>query len=158
MNIRAEKNKFSAIRVDGRGSIVRNNKVVDTGGSTVNAAALGMNIYGPGIRVLNNDIVGVNATGTTMAAGAQVSSANGAELSNNRIDSLSTGTGGITRGITISVSSNIVLVENHITNVPGAGIFFGGSSSGICRDNIILGASAPYMGGTDIGNNNYFGA
>jgi len=39
-----------------RGNIVRNNQVVDTGGSTHSANPKGIYAVGPGARVINNDV------------------------------------------------------------------------------------------------------
>ena len=71
-DIRAEQNTYVGIDVRGRGSIVRRNQVVDTGGSTTyaTASAYGIVLTGPGVRALDNDIIGTAATaGGSVAVG-----------------------------------------------------------------------------------------
>jgi hypothetical protein len=55
-DIRADMNTHLGIIVYGLGNIIRNNQVVDTGGSTIIAWASGIYTVGPGARVINNDV------------------------------------------------------------------------------------------------------
>lgn len=59
-DIRAVRNTFLAIAAVGRGVLVRNNHVVETGGNTIGPEAIGISVQGTGIRLLNNDIITVH--------------------------------------------------------------------------------------------------
>ena len=127
-DVRADQNTIGGIRVEGTGIIIRNNQVVATGGATccgANASTTGIWALGTGARVLDNDVVDTAGVGT--GAGRAISM---------------TTTGGMA-------------VNNRITQAD-LGIIFSGSgpSTGKYRDNITFAVTAPYTGGTDIGNNN----
>jgi hypothetical protein len=127
-DIRADLNTFIGIRVDGAGNIVRNNQVVATGGTTVfgaNANAFGLFVQGAGPRVLNNDVIDTVKQGTGTATGIFL------------------GDGGVSSGLA---------VNNRIT-VADIGIDFS-LGTGKYRDNLTIGVTTPYTGGTDVGNNN----
>ena len=93
----------------GRGSTVRRNQVVDTGGSTTQVDAYGILLYGPGVRALNNDISGTAATTFGNAFGLYLSNADGAVAEGNRITSA-------TSGILYSIS-NGKYMNNLTSNV-----------------------------------------
>ena len=155
-NIRAEQNTFIGISVTGVGNIVRNNQIVDTADSIHNPSRYGLTIYGQGTRVLNNDIVGVAATGGGIAIGLFVESSNGAVIQRNRIHSITSETGG-GRGINITSSNNIITVDNRITDInnPGTdyGIFYEGST-GKYMNNLTSNVETAFSGGTAVGTNN----
>ena len=46
-DVRADLNTYQGLRVDGRGNMIRNNQVIDTGGRTPPSNASGIVIYGP---------------------------------------------------------------------------------------------------------------
>ena len=130
-DIRADQNTQAGLRVSGARSVVRNNLVVATGGTTLfgaNADAFGIQIgevgFGSdGTRVLNNDVIDVAKQGGGLAWGIYFESITGGLAVNNRI-------AGLDRGIE----------------------YF--NSTGKYRDNITVDVSTPYVGGTNIGNNN----
>jgi hypothetical protein len=124
-DIRAAHNIQVGIHVGGSGNIVRNNQVVATGG-TIN--------FGP-----NADVFGIYATGP----GTRV-------LNNDVIATVPTGfaTG---YGILFLSGSDALAVNNRISTA-GVGIDFG--DTGKYRDNLTIGVSTPYLGGSDAGNNN----
>ncbi|HLQ23147.1 MAG TPA: hypothetical protein VK132_08065, partial [Gemmatimonadales bacterium] len=65
-NVRADENTYEGIHVQGRGTVIRGNQVVTTGGSTVfgvNADAYGIHTEGAEARVLNNDVTDTNPMG-----------------------------------------------------------------------------------------------
>ena len=149
-DIRADKNTYNGIEIRGRGSIVRRNQVVDTGGSTVANFAYGIHLYGPGVRALNNDISGTAATASD-AYGLYLHAVNGAVAEGNRIDDVSSGTGS-TFGVYNWFSSNVLLRGNSITN-SDYGTYYNGST-GKYKDNLTSNVSAPFLGGIDAGGNN----
>jgi len=149
-DIRADKNTFAGIDVRGRGSIVRRNQVVDTGGSTRNNDALSIQLYGPGVRALNNDISGTTATASGDAFGLYLRDANGAVAEGNRIDDVSSGSGG-TFGVYIWVSSNVLIRSNSITS-SDKGIFYA-ASTGKYMDTLTSSVTTSFTGGTSVGTN-----
>ncbi|MGH9658323.1 MAG: hypothetical protein ACRD96_07245 [Bryobacteraceae bacterium] len=126
-NIRAAQNTHIGIDVGGLGTIVRNNQVVATGGTTffgTNADVFGIVVFGDGPRVLNNDVTRIVKVGLGRASGI-FTNAFGALLVNNRITEADTG------------------------------IEFGFTGTGKYRDNLTFGVGRPYSaGGLDAGNNN----
>lgn len=65
-DILADRNTFQAIFITGRGSLIRRNQVVETGGTTaqgVNADGVGIVLQGPSHRVIDNDIITVTTVG-----------------------------------------------------------------------------------------------
>lgn len=127
-DIRADGNTACGICVAGLRTIVRNNQVVATGGSTVEVGPghfiTAILFEGSGHRAINNDIASVTQGGAEAAAA--IVFANG--------------------------GANNFAVDNRITESP-SGIFFEGGS-GKYRDNLTSGVTAPYTGGTDAGGNN----
>jgi hypothetical protein len=125
-DIRADQNTVAGIVVRGSGTIVRNNQVVATGGTTIdpNLNAIGIDVRGDGPRVLNNDVINTVAQGTGTAFGIVFNA----------------GTGGLA-------------VNNRIT-AADAGIIFNGT--GKYRDNLTFDVpiGTRFVGGTDAGNNN----
>ncbi len=126
-DIRADHNTLNGIQVGGVGTIVRNNQVIATGGSTLssNAFILGIFVSGPGAMVLNNDVIGVVDGGASPSA-----------------------------GIFFEFAHNTLTVNNRITDAEH-GIYYNFQTSGSkYRDNLTSDVATPYVGGTDAGNNN----
>jgi len=125
-DIRADQNTEAGIQVNGSGSIVRNNRIVDTGGTTAlgtTVPAYGIYVSGDGMRVIDNDIADVHGTG-----------------------------GSVGFAILFASGNNALAVNNRMTGV-SYGIVFG-SGTGKYRDNLTMGVVfSPYDGGTDAGNN-----
>jgi hypothetical protein len=89
-NIRADQNTHVGIEVAGRGSLIRNNQVVLTGGSTLTLQALGILVSGTGTRVLNNDVIDTYSLDALQAEGIYLSASN-ALVVNTRITNASVG-------------------------------------------------------------------
>ncbi len=149
-DIRADRNTRVGMFILGRGSIVRRNQVVDTGGTIFDARAYGIRLIGPGGRVLNNDISSTAATGNADGFGLYLSTADGAVIEGNRIDDVSTGTG-FTYGIFILNSNDVLVRGNSITSAT-YGIFYGGST-GKYMDTLTSGVTNRFTGGTAVGTN-----
>src|SRR6266542_6279886 len=125
-DIRADQNTLVGIEVEGSGTMVRNNQVVATGGTTccgANVNAFGIVVGGTGPRVLNNDVIQTVKQGT-----------------------------GTAHGIFFSAVTGGLAVNNRITEAD-KGISYSGST-GKYRDNVTFDVTSPFNGGTDIGNNN----
>ena len=176
-DIRADKNTYTGIDVRGRGNIVRRNQMVDTGGTTAGNYAYGIQLYGPGVRALNNDISGTAATGTGNAYGMYLYVADGAVVEGNRIDDVSSGSGYI-YGLHISGANDVVVEDNRINGLSSTSNTFGvlmvnssdllvagnriisavfgiyyTATTGKYMDNLTSNVTTPFTGGTPVGTN-----
>jgi hypothetical protein len=150
-DIRADMNTFIGISVFGRGDIIRNNQVVNTGGSNNVNDAYGIEAFGPGARVINNDVIETKEQSGGSAYGIYFISAPGSVVENNRIGNSSLGPG-TSYGIYINFSSDVLVSNNRVTTMNN-GVYYN-LSTGKYRDNLTSGVTTPYTGGTDaLGNN-----
>jgi hypothetical protein len=127
-NIIADGSTFAGIVLSGRGSVVQNNQIVSTGGSTyfgADACAYCIYVQGPGNHVLNNDIVTATYQGACVATG--ITFAGGS-------------------------STDELAINNRIGDML-RGIHYNGAT-GKYRDNLTSSVTTPYIGGNDAGNNN----
>ena len=156
-DIRADQNTFTGITVSGLGSIVRNNQVLATGGSTTgpNVPAFAITASGPGIRVLNNVVSDTVPVGVQASIGIRLDRGPGSVIEGNRIANTALpGPGAQSFGIDVDTSSTNVLVVNNRIATMGNGVIFISGGTGKYRDNLTTGVTAPFMGGIDVGNNN----
>ncbi len=176
-DIRTDKNTYVGLSVQGRGSIVRRNQVVDTGGSTLVIDAYGIILYGPGSRILNNDVNATVVTGSNKAYGLYIRNAVGAVVEGNRISDtkadISTaygifitsndvvvednriagnGSTAFVFGIYIVVSNNVLVASNRIISAD-YGIYFISGSTGKYMDNLTSNVTTPFTSGTAVGTN-----
>lgn len=124
-DILADGNTCFGFIVEGAGSVVRNNHVGATGGTTVsvNANVWAIYIAGNGVSAINNDVDSVTGVGT-----------------------------GVSTAIGIGPNtSGSFIVNNRITTSTNGIAFYG---TGKYRDNLTFGVTTPYAGGTNAGNNN----
>ncbi len=167
-NLRAEGNTLSGITVRGRGNIIRNNQVINTGGCPIFDTVYGIIAAGVGSRVLNNDVSGTVASRSGISYGIDVSSA-GNIVDNNRVTD-TTSAGGSIMAISVesdagTVRNNIIsnlalsaqsygihthgnnlnLRDNNITNMSNGIVVTG---SGTYMGNLVSGAATAYSGGT----------
>ncbi len=149
-DVRAEQNTFLGIGTVGRGDIIRRNQVVDTGGSNLNLA--GISASGAGVRMLDNDIVGVTATGTSTAYGIFQQSGVGTVIEGNRIAEIAHSGSGLSYGIYLTGSSNGLVCGNRISGMIVYSIEFDSASGGYC-DNKVIGSTFNVIGGTNYGGN-----
>jgi hypothetical protein len=145
--LRLAGNKRAGLWVEGKGSLVRDNLVVDTGGSTVFTDAWGIFQRGAGGRVLNNDVFIVSATGN--AYGINLVSADGSIAERNRVGNATAASN--QTAIAIASSNNVLVVQNRLHRM-NAGIVFAGSI-GKYQGNLTTGVGTPFSGGTNAGNN-----
>jgi hypothetical protein len=156
-DIRADMNTFIGIEVFGRGNIIRNNQVVNTGGSTLALSAYGIIADGPGARVLNNDVIETKEQSTGYAWGVYLVIAPGSVVENNRIGNSSLGPG-TSYGIDIFSSTDVLVSNNRVTTM-NYGVYYDSTSpasTGKYRDNLTSGCTTPFTAGaaTDAGGNN----
>jgi parallel beta-helix repeat protein len=152
-DIRADMNTTFGILIEGRGNIIRNNQVVDTGGSTA-PWTYGIVSRGPGGRVLNNDVYETKEYSTGDAYGIHIYGGDGSVVMNNRIGNQDFGTGN-SYGIYITNGSDNVIVKNNTISKMEWGISFAGGSTGLYGDNLASGCTTSFTGGTAAGSTNY---
>jgi nitrous oxidase accessory protein NosD len=126
--------------------------VVNTGGSTNTYSAYGIEVDGPGSRVLNNDVYETKEQFTGYGVGIYITSGDGSVAVNNRVGNQALGTG-TSRGIYINNSDDVIVKSNAISKM-GWGIYFG-ASTGLYGDNLASGCPIPFTGGTPAGSTNY---
>ena len=149
--IRAHGNFRVGIHASGHGSIIRRNQVIATGGGKETALWTGIGAAGPGVRIIDNDVIDTADPGEGFAVDAiNVADANGAVIEGNRLANQFLPPHVL--GITIFDSSGVLAVNNRITNFPKGITYLG--ATGKYRDNLTFGVASPFDGGTDAGNNN----
>ena len=86
-DIRADMNTYEGMEVSGRGVVVRNNHVVDTGGSTAAGYvnAYGIVVQGPGTKVMGNNVFETAEDAGANSAGVRVNGGPGSVVEENRI-------------------------------------------------------------------------
>jgi hypothetical protein len=153
-DIRADMNTHVGLRVYGRGNIIRNNQVVDTGGSAVTNYSFGIMASGPGSRVINNDVYETKETSTATSGGVEIFLGDGSVVLNNRIGNQSLPTaGGDSYGVLISSSDNVTVESNTITKAEWGIAYI--VSTGLYGKNLASGCSLAFYEGTAAGSTNY---
>jgi hypothetical protein len=143
--ITAERNFNVGLRVDGVGSSVRRNLVVNTGGTTVqggNANNAGIALFGSANVILENEIMNVAGTGTGVGYGIVMDTSDDTVVESNRIAAVDTGI--YADGTNILVSNNRFMRMPTAIDMPGSGKF---------SNNLTAGVSVIANGGTDAGGN-----
>lgn len=128
-NVRLIENRTAGIEVIGYDSEIRGNTITHTGGSPdpgITGHAWGIIAAGDGLRVIDNDVTHTHVNTAY--------------------------SGGVTTAIYLSGGSDMVVVNNRMTEAD-FGIYSGGLNWGKYRDNITVNVGVPYTGGTNIGNN-----
>ena len=151
-DIRADMNTYIGMDVYGRGNIIRNNQVVDTGGSTSINFANGIVAVGPGNRVLNNDVYETKEKASGDAIGIGINTGAGSVVMHNRIGNKAFGPGN-SFGIYIVTSDDVIVKSNTISKMEWGFLFE--SSTGLYGDNLTSGCTIPFTGGTAAGSTNY---
>jgi hypothetical protein len=145
---RLQSNTGVGIDISGAGSLVRDNLVANTGGSTAVPAfadAIGIRVSGA-VDVIDNRIEHVVATDTEsgIARGIQVSVADGSLIARNRIDDLQAGASDITNGIVVFAGSTLDIRDNVVISPTGGfdtGILCA-SSAQVIHGNLVEAADA----------------
>jgi hypothetical protein len=155
-NVRADFNRNLGIQVLGAGSVVRQNQILHTGGSTIgeNFDGIGLWIAGNGAQALDNVVVDtVPGAGTGFVFGILALANNnftGVVIEGNRVSNVTIATNS-SEAISINTNAyNALVVNNRIADFQ-YGIFIG--NTGKYRDNLTIDTTFPYTGGTDEGNN-----
>jgi putative Ig domain-containing protein len=126
-NVRADRNTYVGLQVEGKGIVVRQSQSAGTGGTTTfgaDANAIGILAAGVGPRVVENDVTDTTKQGTGTAVGIQFKA---------------TTVGGLAE-------------DNRITTAD-KGVEFLVGGTGKCRNNLIFSVTTPFVGCTDASNN-----
>lgn len=170
-DILADTNTMRGIQLQGSGSTVRNNRVINTGGTTYSYPIVGINLAGAeNVRVLNNDISNTFSSGSLTSTGLVCQSSDGCILKGNRISKTSSVSadayglninssspdtliaGNFVRETTstnntaygIRVNSNYVdIIDNRVSKAY-YGVYSTSTTEVRCRDNIASNVTTPY--------------
>lgn len=148
--VRADGNTRVGIAVEGRGSVIRGNQVVQTGGTTHFSDVAGILVRGTGVEMIDNSISETVEESGELSYGVLATSANGAVIEGNRVSNTDLGAG-TSYGVQVTSSDGVSVVNNRLSNVD-TGVRFT-SSTGKYRDNLTNGVTTPFSGGTDAGGN-----
>jgi hypothetical protein len=153
---RLDGNTYIGLYVQGDGSVIRRNQVLDTGGSTVSAPAYGINtVYS--VDVLNNAVSGVTArTGGAGAAYGIASSSNtGGSINGNRVRDLLPDTGKSAYAVFNGASGRLVMRDNDLVGNGSAGTVgvICSNATGRAKNNVIDGFATTISGCGDAGTN-----
>ena len=155
-NIEADANLLIAITNDSAYGIVRNNRVTNTGNSSfLSEFAYGICATGDHVRILNNSVSGVNATGAGEAygIGCTTGTPTHAIIRDNMISDISSLTGAKV-GIYLHGGSDNIVANNQISDAD-VGINFDLAGTGIYMNNVVFTGGTKYTGGTAAGSTNY---
>jgi len=134
-------NTFAGMYIQGDGSVVQHNLIVNTGGTTQAADAAGILAF-HSVDIIDNRIFGVTATSgaTGSAYGIYTDSEVNGRIIGNDVGGLVKDSSGVDYGILNTTSGHIAVRKNYVFGDSSAttstGIFCANSSGG-ARDNVI---------------------
>jgi len=148
-------NRIFGISVRGSGMIVRRNRVVNTGSSSIGPNAFGIDISSARNSVVADNLIsGTSETGD--AHGIHIGASALIEVRGNTV--LDTKGVGTKRGIVVVTSTDITVIGNRVLNAAGsgtAGITDLSSSTGVnCIDNTVAGFATALTGCDFMAGNN----
>ena len=151
---RFDGNTYLGLQVQGDGSVVRRNRVFNTGGSTANTDAYAIATY-YSVDILDNTVSGATASGGSGYAYGIHTSANlsGRIIGNGVRGVLRSGTGQAF-AIINSSSGRISLRKNDLVGTGAGSVgLFCSTVSGAAKNNIISGFASAIINCTDSGGN-----
>lgn len=131
--------------------LVRNNRILKTGGSPTFGMSIGIWVAGPNARVLNNEVTDVKHVQAVGVAWGIAVGGNNAVIAGNRVSKVGTGcTGCQSHGIYAAGVTNATIKDNTVSDTQ-YGIYM---ANGTARymGNTVQGVTTPYTGGTPAGN------
>jgi hypothetical protein len=148
-----EGNTYQGLQVRGDGSMVRRNRVLDTGGSSAIATAYGVVTYNS-VDVIDNTVAGVMAS-TGSAVGIQTNSNLDASITGNRVRGVVAGVGMTSYAVNNNTSGRLLMRGNELGGTGAAGSYGlrCASSQGRARDNVINGFATALSQCANDGNN-----
>jgi hypothetical protein len=153
---RFDNNTWVGMQIEGDGSVVRRNRVFDTGGSTGNADAYGI-VTVDSVDVLDNTVSGVVARsgGNGSVAGIITNSNVGARISGNGVHGVVKDGTGTTKGILNISSDHLAIRDNDVVgdgSATSVGLSCATATSG-ARDNFISAFNTALSTCADSGGN-----
>jgi hypothetical protein len=153
---RFDGNTAYGLSVGGDGSVIRRNRVFDTGDSTANSDAFGIDATGS-VDVVDNTITGVVARsgGNGSATGIHTDQNPGGRIVGNGVNGLVKDGTGLIKAINNTNSGRIAMHHNDVVGDGSTGSVGLGcaSSNDSAHDNTISGFAAAISGCSDDGNN-----
>ncbi len=152
-NMKIADSRFTGIEVEGDFSVLRNNRVYNTGGANTGPVGISLQKAVDGF-VSGNFVSGVG--GDAAGFGIFIDESSRVLVSDNVVTGVDGGTSD--RGIGVNSSDAVTVDSNRVLNSPGSGNFgvldFGGSSTNLsCLDNEIGGYTTALQG-CDVENGN----
>jgi hypothetical protein len=147
----ADQNTHYGIHVEGLGALVKNNQIIDTGGSTTisNMSCWGISVNGPGSLVEGNMVSGLAAIGNGGESGITVwGNADNSVVRGNTVtdDSRPAGTGS-SHGIRMSGALSVAVIGNSVTNFD-YGVMYDNLADGTYAQNVTVNCDTKYFNGT----------
>jgi len=150
---RFDGNTFIGVNVDGDGSVIRRNRVFDTGGSTLQADAYGISGYYT-VDIVDNSVSGVaaRAGGNGSAVGIYTNSSVGGNVIGNRVRGLFKDGTNLAVGIANVVDTRVEMRDNNIIGIGEIGLSCGNTND-TAKDNVINGFGVALISCSDVGGN-----
>jgi len=150
---RFDGNTFIAVNVDGDGSVIRRNRVFDTGGSTLQIDAYGISGYFT-VDILDNTVSGVVARsgGGGGAIGIYTNGSNSGNVIGNRVRGLFKDGTNFAVGIANVNDTRVEMRDNNVMGVGELGLSCG-SVSDTAKDNVVNGFGIALVTCSDVGGN-----
>src|SRR5439155_792135 len=130
-NLRAENCTYLGLQMHGSNCIIRNCRVNETGGSTVNGGfRYGIYANGTNLRIVDNEVhkTGADDNTTAVTCGIALISSPDSTIEHNRLlGSPETYNSIYDIGILVDNSANVIVAANHVSN-GGSGLRFKGST------------------------------
>ena len=143
---RLEGNILRGISINGDGSVVRRNQVLDTGPGT--SSSYGILTFAS-VDLFDNSVTGVEAPADAWAYGIQMADAYGSRASGNVVRQMST-TAMESYGI-YGVGGGFAMVDNQVHGPVDIGVRCG-NATGVARDNIVFSATTAVAICTSVDN------
>jgi hypothetical protein len=143
-------NTLAGLSVDGRHSVVRNNRVTRTGAA---AFTYGIFARGTGIQVTGNVVTDMVEAAGGIAVGITAHEAPGGVVQGNVVSNFAFGPSRSV-GIEVAYVGNVHVVGNRIATMR-TGILVAKGNTSVYMDNTVGGATTPFSGGTAAGATNF---
>ena len=156
-NVRLYANTFRAIRIEGRGNVIRDNVIEDTGGCNLYSPpfAVAIEVFGPGNVIAHNHLYALRGQGSAIYVSALAS---GTVIQDNSITQADLYPSAayrplyeglvnqaLTWGIRIDSPGAPIIVHNNVVANFVYGVSFTHAGSGLISQNVVTGASAAYL-------------
>jgi hypothetical protein len=151
-NVKLDNIRAYGILLHGSDMVIQNNIITSTGGHTISEESYGIALAGANNFVYNNTVTNTfMRSSAVLAVGIYPRYAHGCVVEFNRIINPAIGSGN-SYCIRIKQCDNVIVSNNRMsTAIFGLGFDI---STGKYRNNLAINCTTPYVGGSDMGNNN----